>query len=118
MPALSRFLSALLWPISVWPSLTHLAEHPDDDYVERTSPIVATAIGFWVCAALLAALLAGQNLTYTIFTELEVVHIVRRQSGAAIAALWAVTPVLYLVGLWLFTAREERYRGSSASQPR
>src|SRR5688572_29140424 len=48
-----RLLGAAAWPLTVWSSLARLEEHPIDDYVERTSPIVASAVAFWLCAALL-----------------------------------------------------------------
>ena len=44
-----RFLNAAAWPLTIWTSLSHLDDHPADDYVERTSPIVATAVAFWLC---------------------------------------------------------------------
>ena len=43
-----RFAHAALWPLTIWTSLSHLDEHAADDYVERTSPIVGTAIAFWI----------------------------------------------------------------------
>ena len=46
-----RFLNVAAWPLSIWTSLTHFGNHPADDYVERTFPIVATAIAFWICVA-------------------------------------------------------------------
>jgi hypothetical protein len=44
-----RFIGAVAWPLTIWTSLTKLENHPADDYVERTSPIVATAVAFWLC---------------------------------------------------------------------
>ncbi len=105
-----RFVSALFWPLTIWTSLTHLEDHPADDYVERTSPIVASAIAFWICAIALT-LLANPAVTSIIVDAggEEVTSLVRRTPGAVVDVLWVFTPVIYLIGLWLFTAREEAY---------
>jgi hypothetical protein len=42
-----RFLSAAAWPLTIWISVTHFEEQTADDFVERTSPIVATAVAIW-----------------------------------------------------------------------
>lgn len=104
-----RFIGAALWPVSIWASLTHLDEHPVDDYIERTSPIVATAIGFWIGVAALVALLVAAGTGLTIFGDYDTVSVLRRAPTAALDALWIMVPVVYVIGLWLFTAREERY---------
>lgn len=107
-----RFLNAAAWPLTIWTSLTHLEEHSADDYVERTSPIVATAIAFWVC---LAALLVLANPAVTAIGGLwddggeAVTTFVRRTPGAIVDVLWLITPVLYVIGFWLFTARDEAF---------
>lgn len=103
-----RFVGAALWPLSIWTSLTHLEEHPADDYVERTSPIVATAIGFWICVAAIIAVVVLNGAGSTIMGDGGPIHVARRPS-AALGALWVILPVLYVIGFWLFTAREERY---------
>lgn len=105
-----RFLSAAFWPLSVWTSLTHLDEHGADDYVERTFPIVATAVGFWVGALALAAMTIAGGASRSIFDGDGGVETLRRTTPAAVEALWLILPVLYVIGFWLFTAREERYR--------
>lgn len=106
-----RLFSALLWPFTIWTSLTHLEEHPADDYVERTSPIVASAIGFWVC---LIALVLLANPTAIAIGGMfddgeEVTALVRRTPGAIVGVLWFFLPLIYLIGFWLFTTRDEAY---------
>ncbi|MBS0383762.1 MAG: hypothetical protein JSS00_00260 [Proteobacteria bacterium] len=106
-----RFANAALWPLTIWTSLTHLEEHPADDYVERTSPIVATAVAFWVC---LVALVIFANPAVVavgggIDGETGVFELVRRTPIVVVDVLWFFTPTLYLIGLWLFTARDEAF---------
>jgi hypothetical protein len=106
-----RFLSAALWPLTIWSSLTHLEEHPADDYVERTSPIVASAIAFWVC--LIALLMLANPVTTSIGGIVEdggeAIAVVRRSAGSIVGVLQVFTPVIYAFGFWLFTARDEAY---------
>lgn len=107
-----RFLSAALWPLTIWSSLTHLEEHPADDYVERTSPIVATAIGFWICAAGLAAAAyfsIGRVVAVGEGADSAMWRITPAWTSTVLDALWLVTPVLYVIGFWLFTARDTAY---------
>lgn len=107
-----RFLNAAAWPLTIWSSLSHFRDHPADDYVERTFPIVATAVAFWVCIAGLiylnlsvdAGLVAGEEGAVA-------VRVTRRGDMQMADLLWLFTPVIYVVGFWLFTAREERFRG-------
>lgn len=106
-----RFLNAAAWPLTIWTSLTHLDDHPADDYVERTSPIVATAIAFWLC---FIALLVLANPAVTAIGALlddgeEVVTFVRRTPGAIVGVLWLVTPLLYAIGFWMFASRDEAF---------
>ena len=106
-----RFLSAALWPLTIWSSLTHLEEHPADDYVERTSPIVASAIAFWIC--LIALLVLANPVTTSIGGIVEdggeAIAVVRRSAGSIVGVLQVFTPVIYAFGFWLFTARDEAY---------
>ncbi|GIK50017.1 MAG: hypothetical protein KJZ75_01735 [Hyphomonadaceae bacterium] len=104
-----RFLNAAAWPLTIWSSLTHLEKHADDDYVERTSPIVATAIAFWICAAVLVAvvMLGGG---FNVLSDDGVVSLAPRWARTVSGVLWFFLPVLYVVGLWLYTARDEAYR--------
>ncbi len=104
-----RFLNAALWPATIWSSLTHLEEHPADDYVERTSPIVATAIAFWIAAAALVGVLwlaAGRMVTFGDGLESWAARVAPTWTGTIEGVLWFFVPTLYLVGLWLFSARE------------
>jgi hypothetical protein len=106
-----RFLNAAAWPLTIWTSLTHLDEHPADDYVERTSPIVATAIAFWICLIALIVLAnpAVTAVSGSIDGGEEMVALIRRTPGAIVDVLWFMTPVLYVIGFWLFTARDEAF---------
>lgn len=106
-----RFVNAALWPLTIWTSLTHLEEHPADDYVERTSPIVATAAAFWVCAIALA-IFANPSVVAlggSVDGQTQMADFLRRAPDAIIDVLWVFTPALYLVGLWLFTSRDEAF---------
>jgi hypothetical protein len=109
-----RFMNAALWPLSVWTSFAHLEEHPADDYVERTSPIVATAIGFWICALFYATIwwMNHDGGLATVHTDAgaQVVHLfnAHRQDAEGVLALFL--PLIYIVGLWMFTARAEKFR--------
>jgi len=106
-----RFLNAAAWPLTIWTSLSHLDDHPADDYVERTSPIVATAIAFWLCfiALLVLANPAVTSIGGSIDGGEGVVTFIRRTPGAIVDVLWFITPVLYVIGFWLFTKREEAF---------
>lgn len=86
-----RFANAVLWPVAIWFSLNHLDEHPADDYVERTSPIAAFAIGFWVIVAALAGLWFVNG------------------SRRMFEVLMFFLPVVYVIGFWMFTARDEKF---------
>jgi hypothetical protein len=106
-----RFLNAAAWPLTIWTSLSQLEKHAADDYVERTSPIVATAVAFWVC---FVALIVLANPAVTAIGGLlddgsEVVTFVRRTPGAIVEVLWFITPALYVIGFWLFASREEAF---------
>lgn len=106
-----RFLNAALWPLTIWGSLTHLEDHPADDYVERTSPIVATAVAFWLCLIALivfatpAVATIGGGIADGEFLATQV----RRVPGAIVGVLWLFTPVLYIIGFWLFASRDEAF---------
>lgn len=108
-----RFLNAAAWPLTIWTSLSRFNDHPADDYVERTSPIVATAIAFWVC--FVALLVFANPAVIAIGGGVEgsddVMTFVRRAPGAIVAVLWFMTPVIYVIGFWLFTSREEAFPG-------
>lgn len=106
-----RFLNAAAWPLTIWTSLTQLEQHAADDYVERTSPIVASAIGFWVC--LIALVVLANPAVTAIGGSIEggenLVTFIRRTPGSIVGVLWFITPALYLIGLWLFASRDEAF---------
>lgn len=106
-----RFLGAALWPLTIWPSLTHLGEHSADDYVERTSPIVASAVAFWICAAALVfvTFISGGLTVLADGVDGESFAMAPRWASAVSSVLWFFLPVIYIVGLWLFTSREEQF---------
>jgi hypothetical protein len=104
-----RFLSAAAWPLTIWTSLTHLEEHPADDYVERTTPIVATAIGFWLGVAILVTTTLFSTRVMEIDSGGGVMRVFTRGPQTAADVLWFIVPVLYVVGLWLYTLRDERF---------
>lgn len=108
-----RFLNAAAWPLTIWASLTNFRDHPADDYVERTFPIAATAVAFWACVAGLLYFSVSTVGAAGIFVSGEggeTAHLVRRSGVQLLDMLWIFTPVLYVIGFWLFTAREERFR--------
>ncbi|MBY0563663.1 MAG: hypothetical protein K2P58_05685 [Hyphomonadaceae bacterium] len=106
-----RFINAALWPLTIWMSLRHLEDHPADDYVERTSPIVATAVAFWI--SLIALIVLATPVVSTIGGGFEdgplLMEQFRRVPQAIVNALMFFTPVLYIAGFWLFTARDEAF---------
>jgi hypothetical protein len=109
-----RFLGAVLWPISIWTSLTHLEEHPADDYVERTSPIVASAIAFWLCAALLIITLSmsgGPIITLLGDSGAEeaTLQVAPRWTSVATPVLVLFLGAIYVIGWWLYAARDEEF---------
>ncbi len=107
----ARFLGAVAWPLTIWTSLSHLDEHGADDYVERTTPIVATAVAFWVCA--IALLIFANPIVTSIGGSVDgaeaVVQMVRRVPGSIVGVLWYFVPMLYIIGLWLFSTRQEAF---------
>ena len=104
----ARFLNAAAWPLTIWSSLTRFQDHPADDYVERTSPIVATAIAFWVCAVALV-MVAYLSGGFNVLSEDGAVSMAPRWADAVSGVLWFFLPVIYVVGLWLYTSREEAF---------
>ncbi|HRK64925.1 MAG TPA: hypothetical protein PLN53_11055 [Terricaulis sp.] len=106
-----RFLGAAAWPLTIWTSLTNFGDHPADDYVERTFPIVATAIAFWICVAGLIYLnTSGAGGVAIGMDDGEAaVRLSRRGAGVFTSVLMVFAPLLYITGFWLFNAREERF---------
>jgi hypothetical protein len=107
-----RFLNAAAWPLTIWTSLTHLEEHPADDYVERTSPIVASAVAFWLCfiGLLVLANPAITAIGGSVDEDEAVLQLVRHVPGSIVGVLWFFTPVVYVIGFWLFASRDEAFR--------
>lgn len=103
-----RLFSAVLWPLTIWTSLTHLDDHPADDYVERTSPIVATAVAFWVAVAA-AILIQLWSSGGVLIQGLDGDVVRRTRSSDMPGVLWFFVPVIYLIGFWLYTLRDEAY---------
>ena len=105
-----RYLGAAFWPVAIWTSLAHLDEHPADDYVERTSPIVATAIEFWLCVAGLIAVALMSGRVLGVGSDDGVVSVALTRQDNMFDVLWLIAPALYVIGFWLYAAREDRYR--------
>lgn len=106
-----RFLSAALWPVTIWMSLRNLEDHPADDYVERTSPIVATAVAFWVCVGVAVAsyLAVGDRTVQDDDAATYAIRLVPQWASVASGVMWFFIPALYIIGLWLYTARDEAF---------
>jgi hypothetical protein len=108
-----RFLSAAAWPLTVWTSLGRFNDHAADDYVERTFPIVASAVAFWLGAVALG--IFAQPVVTHIITEVageEFNGVIRHTPSSIVGVLWLFVPVIYLVGFWLFSSREEAFEVS------
>lgn len=106
-----RFLAAAFWPLTIWTSITHLEEHPADDYVERTSPIIAVAVAFWIGVAAWIGLFVTLNAGRSVFVD-GAEHVARvSNSGFTTLAdvILFFLPLIYAIGFWLFTARDERF---------
>lgn len=107
--ASARLRNAALWPLTVWTSLTHFEQHAADDYVERTTPILATAVGFWICLAALIVL-GNPPLMHSALSidgAAPVTVFFRRIPVEAISTLWFFVPALYAIGFWLYSTRED-----------
>ncbi len=106
-----RLLNTALWPLTIWPSVFHLEKHPADNYAERTFPLIATSIGFWICVGLLTMTLMQSG--FSTFTGDSGESIAARLSpgwaDGVSGVLWFFLPSLYIIGLWLFAAREEAF---------
>jgi len=87
----ARLLDAAFWPATVWMSIAKFDDHPADDFVERSTPIMAFAVGFWLLAAGVAALWFANG------------------SKRIFDVLLFFLPVIYGVGLWMFAARREKF---------
>ena len=109
-----KIIQSIFWPVSVWPSFGHMEAHPADDYVERTTPIMSTAVGFWICAgSVLALWLASQT---GILARIDIdgvtgsaVRVPTRGVDVALGVLMFFLPLLYIAGFWMFHSREDDY---------
>jgi hypothetical protein len=109
-----RLMSAALWPLTVWPSILNLEKHPADNYAERTFPLIATAIGFWVCAGLLgyAMVQTGSVLNISAGDGPDIsARMMPRWVADVSGVLWFFLPAIYIIGLWLFVARDDAFPG-------
>lgn len=108
-----RFFNAAAWPLTVWTSLFRFNDHPADDYVERTFPIVASAVAFWIGVVALVVF-AQPVVTHIVAgaADEQVAGVIRHPPGAIVGVLWLFVPVIYLIGFWLFSAREEAFQGA------
>lgn len=106
-----RFLSAAAWPLTIWSSLSHFEDHATDDYVERTFPIVATAVAFWICAAVLVGVVLASGGFNVLSGDDDggMALVAPRWAGSVAGVLWFFLPVIYAIGFWLYTARDEAF---------
>lgn len=107
-----RLLNTALWPLTIWPSMFNLEKHPADNYAERTFPLIATALGFWICLALLVITLMQGGQVVSFGGEVSdnvVAHISPGWAEGVSGVLWFFLPALYIIGLWLFVARDEAF---------
>jgi hypothetical protein len=106
-----RLLSAAFWPLTIWPSISNFEKHPADNYAERTFPLIATAIGFWICVALLTTtLMQGGLAAFSGFDGATVsARISPGWADGVSGVLWFFLPALYIIGLWLFVKRDEAF---------
>ena len=103
-----RLLNAVFWPFTIWASLSHLDDHAADDYVERTSPIVATAVAFWICVIAAVAIQVWSAGVLVVGDDGD--EMIRRvRSTNMTGVLWFFLPVIYVVGFWLHTLREDSF---------
>ena len=118
--SLISFLYAAFWPITVWPSLARLKKHASDDFIGRSSPIIAFAIAFWACVAGLVLLyLSLQSRMLTVTAEGIDVHLLFTHQGwqSAYHVALLFTPLIYAIGFWLFTMREAIFPRYSLQTP-
>lgn len=110
----TQLIARAFWPLAVWPSIFNLEKHPADDYAERTFPLIATAVAFWVCMALLVYVLMQGGTVFNI-SDGESAAVNARYIPSWIESvsgvLWFFLPALYLIGLWLYSARDEAFPG-------
>ena len=109
----NRLIQSIFWPVSVWPSFSHMEQHAADDYVERTTPILSTALGFWICAGGVFAIWLADQTGILVSGDVGGAH----QSGrvfphgwdTAFGMLSVFLVLLYVIGFWMFASREDDY---------
>ena len=107
-----RLMTTAFWPVSVWPSIFNLEKHPADNYAERTFPLIGTAIGFWVCVGLLGYLLlqTGSLVNIDDGDGMAIqARMIPRWIESVSGVMWFFLPALYVIGLWLYAARDEAF---------
>lgn len=107
-----RLLTTAFWPLAIWPSIFNLEKHPADNYAERTFPLIATAIGFWLCIGLLAYVLLQTGSVVNIDDGDGMAiqaRMIPRWIESVSGVLWFFLPALYVIGLWLYAARDEAF---------
>ena len=97
----NKWIQSIFWFISVLPSFQHIPNHSADDYVGRTSPLLATTFGFWIALAATLVLMLISNGTLAQFSW--------RGIGTALTVGEVFVGVLYVAGFWQFFSREEVY---------
>lgn len=105
-PAPQRFATKLFqsifWFISCLPSFQHIPKHTADDYVGRTSPLLATTAAFWIAAIALIVVWGianGMFMTNMAWRGIE--------NAVDVGALFVL--VLYIAGFYQFFNRETDY---------
>jgi hypothetical protein len=103
-----RLMNAVFWPLTIWTSLGHFDDHAADDYVERTSPIVATAVALWIGAILAVAVQLWSAGVIVVGDDGG--EIIRRFRNSDMnGVMLFFLPVIYLIGFWLYSTRDEAY---------
>lgn len=111
-----KIIQCIFWPIALWPSFGHMKNHAADDYVGRTSPLMGTAIGFWVCAVALLLLWVTTKTGILVTVdagsagaESGNATFISRATTVGTGVLMFFLPLLYIIGFWMFSSREDKY---------
>lgn len=98
----NKWLQSVFWFISCLPSFQHIPKHAADDYVGRTSPLLGTALAFWIgaIAAIALALIANDVIPGDISW---------RSMDTVQSVVWLFLGVIYIAGFWMFANREDDY---------
>ena len=98
----SKWFQTIFWPISCLPSFGHIPKHSADDYVGRTSPLLATAFAFWICAIVVVVLLLITN-------GIALGDLNWRGAPTILGVLELFLLVIYASGFYMFANREDDY---------